>query len=202
MKKFATLALAISVVALSALSAVAQPDVHDAGVFSDMGGTSSTALANDFVPFNFYVVGFGLDGLVKGYEFSLTAPPTFTILTAALSGPAPLNVGNNTNVIVGAGGCVDAGQGAFVLTSYNGGFFAPGSATGVADIAFCLGGATPSSFAGGVPGYLQCDNTLVPFGVAQSGVPNHPDGCLILNATDGGPVATESNSFGEVKARF
>jgi hypothetical protein len=40
------------------------------------------------------------------------------------------------------------------------------------------------------------------FGVATNGGQDYPDGCLILNATNTGPVDNETSSFGEVKARF
>ena len=60
----------------------------------------------------------------------------------------------------------------------------------------------PSSFPGGVPGYLKCDGTLVSAGVATDGQGVYPNGALILNPTDVAPVATESTSFGDIKARF
>jgi hypothetical protein len=199
MKKLTMAALALSLVAMSSL-AFAQAEPYDVGVFADAAGTTSDVLAAPFVPFNFYVVGFDLDGGILGYEFGLTLDPGFTVFTAGLTGPNPLNLGTTTNVIVGTGGCVASVTGGVVLTAYNGGYVT--GSPPVADTAFCISGTTPSSFAD-VPGYLQCDSNLVPFGVAQNGGGVYPNACMIVNPTmPGTVVAIENASFGDLKARF
>ena len=199
MKKLMATVLALSIVAMSSM-AFAQPEQFDAGIFGDDAGTMTSMAAVDFVPFNVYVVGFDLDGQVKAMEWSVDFPANLTILGLTLAGPAPGNIGDNLNVIAFTGACVDA-AGPFVLGAYNVGFFAPGAAQ--PDVALCLGASTPSSFNPAAPGYSQCDNTLVPFGVALNGeASGYPNGCFILNPTMDPPVATEFNSFGEIKARF
>lgn len=200
MKKIAILALAVGILAFSGLTASAQPEPRDVGVFADQAGTQSTLTAVDFAPFDFFVVGFELDNFVKAYEFGLDAPANLTILTTVFAGPGPGNIGTPRNVIAFTGACVD-GSSNLTLVAYNGGFFAPGSASGVADITLCIGPASPSSFSPAAPGYSQCDNTLAPFGVAQNGMPQYPNGCMVLNPS-GEVVATEMDSFGGIKARF
>jgi hypothetical protein len=206
MKKLMAFMLALTLVTMSSM-AFAQPEARDVGIFTDAAGTVSTAVyPAAFTPIDLYVIGFDLDGSVKGFEFSMNLPgafaisgPVFDPVTGAapyFAGPGPINLGTATAPIIGTGGCVD-GMGAFVLAHYIGIFFAAIPA----DATVCIGGTTPSSF-NGAPGYLQCDGTLVPFGIAQNGGGTHPNGCLILNSTDTGPVATETTSFGEVKARF
>jgi hypothetical protein len=197
MKKLATLALALGIVAMMAFAAVAQPLPHDVGVFADEAGTMTSLTAVQYVPTHFYVVGFELDGLVKGFEWGLTVPAGMLVTgpdtvngAATFLGPNPLNIGGNLNVIVGTGGCVD-GLGAVVLGSYDVLFtVAPASNSTI-----CIGPSDPSSL-GGAPAYLQCDGTIVPMGLAEQG----PDGCMVLNGQ--GPIPNETTSFSEVKARF
>jgi len=194
------LLLTIVMVAMLASSAFAG-DAGDAGVFWDAAGTVSNAPLPVFVPTNLYVIGFDLAGDVGGYEGSLTisAGPSITILGTTLSGPGPLNVGDPTNFIVGAGGCI-ASAGPTVLITYNIGNF-----TGVPlnDVLYCLGASNPSSFAPAAPGYLDCLGGLTPFGLAQNGGGVYPDGCAVSDATDpGSVVGTTDESFGSVKAQF
>ncbi len=196
MKKIAILALAVSVVAFSSVLAVAQPQAGDVGVFADTAGTQSTmVVAPGF--FNFYVVGFDLVTGIKAIEYSLTNDIGYLVQSLTLVGPLPTNFGTNTDVAASTGACVD-GNGVVVLATYAAASFTPPPA----DATICIGPFSNSSFSPAVPGLSDCTDTLVPFGVAQNGSPAHPDGCLVLNATDGGPVATESTSFGGVKARF
>lgn len=51
------------------------------------------------------------------------------------------------------------------------GSFSDPTAANLIDNAICLRGSTPSSFyeIGSPPGWLRCDGTLDPFGVAQNG---------------------------------
>ena len=65
-------------------SAKAQPEPRDFGVFADWQGQESSLEAEAFVPFNVYVVGFQLDGEVKGFEFSLHFPDEFFVLAITM----------------------------------------------------------------------------------------------------------------------
>jgi hypothetical protein len=82
---------------------------------------------------------------------------------------------------------------------YQIGFFVPVPPT---DVVACLGPSSPSSFAPAAPGYLDCSGGLSPFGVAENGQGVYPDGCLVMNATNDAPIATETKSFGAIKARY
>ena len=190
MKKLLTLALC-----LVAATAMAQPEPHDVGVFADAAGTMSTVNTAASTPFTVYVIGFGLDGQVKGYEVSVTVPANHFLLSAVINPPNGLNFGDvDGEFIVGTGGCFD-GDISYTLATLT---FLP--LVPAVDGTICIGGTEPSSF-GGLPGYLQCDGTKLPFGVAQNGG-SYPNGCLVMNPTMTGPVATEAVSFGEVKGRF
>jgi hypothetical protein len=205
MKKLVN-AVAVAALVLSASAASAQ-DAKDAGVFADAAGTQSTFTAAAFVPFNIYLVAFGLDGNVLGYEFRTLGLEGLTVLLSTPSvGPnGGINLGDSPGeFIVGTGACLPADSaGAFVMASLQVGSFADPTGANLIDKAICIAGSTPSSFEafGSPPGWLRCDGTLDTFGVAQNGG-SYPNGCLILNATQEGPVATEATSFGEMKARF
>ena len=203
MKKFATVALAATL-ALSSTSAFAQ-EAREAGVFADAAGTQSTRGAAAFVAFDIFLVAFGLDGNVLGYEFRTLGLDGLTILASVPSvGPnGGINLGDEPGeFIVGTGACLEANPtGPFVMARLNVGSFTGANLT---DKAVCIAGSTPSSFEafGSPPGWLRCDGTLDTFGVAQNGQGVYPNGCMILNATMDGPVATDAASFGEMKARF
>jgi hypothetical protein len=203
MKKLVN-AVAVAALVLSASAASAQ-DAKDAGVFADAAGTQSTFTAAAFVPFNIYLVAFGLDGNVLGYEFRTLGLEGLTILlsTPAVGPNGGINLGDSPGeFIVGTGACLTADPaGAFVMATLNVGSF---SGANLTDKAVCIAGSTPSSFEafGSPPGWLRCDGTLDTFGVAQNGGGVYPNGCMILNPTSAGPVATEATSFGEMKARF
>lgn len=197
MKKLMTVVLAISLMAST--TAFAQ-DSGDAGFFWDPAGTVSEGVLPVFVPTNLYMIVFDAAGDVGGYEGSITVSnPSLLLLSTILNGPGPLNVGDPTNFIVGAGGCI-ASVGATTLITYQYGNF---TGVPVNDVLFCLGASNPSSFAPAAPGYLDCLGGLTPFGTAQSGGGVYPDGCAVANATDSGSVVgTTAESFGAVKSKF
>jgi len=199
MKKLMTLMVAVVIMSM-AVTAFAQPGSHDAGVFADPGAASSSIILPAFVPTFFYVLGYDMDGLVKGFEFLVQiSDPAMTVLARNLQAGA-LNVGSQDNFIVGAGGCFPGDGLWYQMVQYQAGYFVP---TPPSDTLVCLGPSTPSSFAPAVPGYLQCDGSLVPFSVAQSGGGVYPDGCGVINATDPGQViSTTAESFGAVKSKF
>jgi len=190
----------IVLVALLATTSAFAQDPGDAGVFFDPAGTVSRGILPAFVPTNVYVIGFDLAGDVAGYEGSLAiSDPSILILATILSGPGPLNVGTPTNFIVGAGGCF-SGAGATILITYQVGNF---TGAPLNDLLFCLGSATPSSFAPATPGYLDCSSNLLPFGVAQNGGGVYPNGCGVADATAPDfPVGAVQTSWGAVKSQF
>lgn len=175
-----------------------QPQPRDVGVFADQGGTTIEAQVEDFTPFDFYVLGFELDGQVQAYEFGIDVPAELTILSLTLR-RWPGDVGNLTNVVVFTGTCLD-GAGVFWLAAYTGGFFCPGCAE--TEMTLCVRGLEPpfpSSFDPPAPGYLQCDGDVVAMNPIDLSPYGRPDGCLTLNPQ---PVALESESFGGLKARY
>ncbi len=195
MKKLMVAVLALGILAMSSL-AFAQAEPGDVGVFADTAGTQSTLVVTPGF-FTFYVVGFELTPGLKAIEWGLTDNIGFLVQSATFVGPLPTNFGTNTDVAAATGACVD-GAGVVVLATYAAATFAMPAD----DSTICIGPFSNSSFSPPTPGYSDCTDTLRPFGVAQNGNGAHPDGCLVVNATDSGPVATESTSFGGVKARF
>jgi hypothetical protein len=199
MKKFAILALAALTCLALATTAFAQAEQYDVGIFGNSAGTFTTLQVGQFSPFQAYVIAFGLDGLVKGFEVYVNVPPTITVTGSVLAGPAPINLGTRANeFIVGTGGCIE-GSPQINLVQLNCGLFLPAPVP--TDIVLALEGTIPSSF-GGPPGYVQCDNTLVSFAPATNGEPNYPNGALVINPTFEGPIAVEESSFGAVKSQF
>jgi hypothetical protein len=203
-------AVAVAALVLSASAASAQ-ELNDAGIFADAAGTQSTFNPLPFTAFDIYAVAF-IEGGVLGYEFGINGTEGLVVLGAFPNvNPGPLlNLGdplipNNEDFIIATGGCLpEEAAGVFVMVRLNlANFFN----VDLTDRALCMVPASISSFddasgQGAVPGWLTCDGELIPFGVAQNGGGLYPDGCLILNPTQEGPVATEATSFGEIKARF
>ncbi len=183
-------------------------DPMDAGIFADEAGTQSTLTVEPYVPFDIYVVAFGLDGGLRGFEFELDGDEGLTILLSTpADGPRPINVADNPGEwIVGYLACLTTDPvGPFALVRFNLGSFSDPTGANLIDKAICLRGSTPSSFEqfGSPPGWLRCDGTLHPFGVAQNGGGVYPDGCLILNPTSpGSVVSNDTTSFGAMKTRF
>jgi hypothetical protein len=100
------------------------------------------------------------------------------------------------NWIVGTGGaCLGEGTASSWLVKYAGLLFL--SAVGN-DLTLCMGGASPSSFPNGAPGYLVCQapGLLRNYGSAY-------EGCAIINrSTLPEPVADDASSFGALKAAY
>jgi hypothetical protein len=183
-----------------ATTAFAQAEPGDIGVFCDMAGTQTTCFPPSFVTNNLlYVVGFDLGG-VAGYEYGLVWDPRLIIFNTAITPPTGINLGPApTNFIVGTGACLD-GAGAFVLTTFTYGEFT--GPPNNADMTVCLTPSTPSSFLPASPGWLDCIDNLIPFGIAASGLPDYADGCAVINPTGTPPIATEQASWGAVKSQF
>ena len=170
---------------------------RDVGIFGDAAGTNIEVSASDFVPFNFYVVGFDLDGAVKAFEFALVLPPQLTVLDLTLAGPNPGNIGTDTNVIAFHRRLRGIRSGPSRWGPTTAGFFFSGAAG--ENLFVCVGPSTPSSFEPAVPGYSQCDNTLTPLTPANLSGFSYPDGCMVINPA---VVATERSSVGAIKARY
>lgn len=200
--RFLPLALVLLLLAGQVAPAAADgPLTRATGIFADPAGTIRMRAVPGFFPFNFYVLGFGLDGQVKGWELSVSLDPAFLILGRTLDQPGSLNVGGADNWIVGSGGCFD-GSSVYTFVTYQAGYFAGPVAPN--DALFCLGPSDPSSFSPASPGYLQCSGSLVPMGTTSGLCPCtlYPIGCLVINPSDFCIVETLSTSFGEVKAGF
>jgi len=197
MKILATLALAALVMAAGTASANPLAEAGDVGVFADAQGTATTLAVTPFVPTDLFIVAFDLPEF-NAYEVGVSGLlEGASILGVELFGPAPLDFGSAGNYIVGTGGCVSQ-SGALNLVGLQVIFLAAPAD----DTAILISGVTPSSFANGQPGYNTCDGQLVNFGVAANGEGRYPDGALILNATQDGPVSDDTSSFGNLKARF
>jgi hypothetical protein len=179
-----------------------QPDPGDIGIFFTSNPTSGADAVLDNVgylqPFDIYVVSFDVPKGMEAYEFGLTVVPN-----AIPTGGTVLPVGatdfgsGDYNWIVGTGGVCRGQVGPFVLVKYAAVVFlaSPGD-----DVALCLLGATPSSFANGRPGYLACNSPgeLHNFGAAYRG-------CALINPTPYGgevPVPDAKQSFGTLKAGY
>lgn len=199
MKKLTSLAAVLCLLAMTG-AAFAQPEPGDMGVFFDPVGTETSACWPSFTQTNhFYVVAFDLSGDLAGYEVGLTIDPTIIVFNSAMvAGAGPINVGSAPdNWIVGTGSCVP-GMGAILLLDFTAGYFV----SPVQDLLICTGATTPSSFDPPLPGYLECDDTLTTFGVAESGAPAYPDGCGVICPTAEPPVATDDTSWGSLKASY
>jgi hypothetical protein len=185
------------------VSASAQVHARDIGVYFDQNATLCTVNAPPFTTtLNFWVLGFDLDGGVLGYEVGLTIDPAIVIFASQMEQPGmPINVGQApTNWIVGTGACFD-GDGVFHLLKFTYGYF-DAAAT---NMTVCLGPTTPSSFTPASAGYLQCNESLIPFGLATY-PGDYPPGCSVINPTGTllcePPVAAQETSWGAVKASF
>jgi len=197
MKKLAIFALVSLMLAAPAL---AQPDPGDAGIFFDLGGTTTTKNIAGFAIDFFYVMGFGL-GDITGWEASINwSDPTWNILGATLNPGTALNVGTTGNFIVGLGACVGGGAAFYTLVTYQVGYFV--SPVAPSDVVVCIGPANPSSFGAAPGGYSTCADELIAFGLAENGGNAYPNGCGVINPTGAAPVGTSAESFGAVKAKF
>jgi hypothetical protein len=199
MKKLLFLATAVSCLALAGM-AHAQADAGDLGIFfTATPTTGADAVKNGVIAFapagDVYVVQFGLG--VEAYEFSVTLP-----VGALVSGCRTMPQGctdfgaGDDNWIVGTGGaCLGEGAASQWLVKYGSLLFLSAVAN---DVTLCLGGASPSSFPNGRPGYLRCAaaGDLRNYGSAY-------EGCAIINrSTLPEPVADDASSFGALKAAY
>jgi hypothetical protein len=89
----------------------------------------------------------------------------------------------------------------YLFITYNMGFF--GGPVAPQDAAFCLippnGGLPPAS---GFFAYTSCANQIVPMGAGNLGCDPSLDGCAAINPSAPCVVATESSTWGAVKAAY
>ncbi len=180
-----------------AAGAVFGQDPGDIGVFFDAGGTQTTGAVVLGVEFDLYIVAFDIPIGIVGHEGSLQKDPAILLVDHQLFPPSSFNVGTPENWLVGTGACFPI-FGPTMLQRLTYISFAPV----MGDQLFIIGPSTPSSFSPAAPGYMDCGNNLLPFGLAQSGNEFYPDGCAVGNPTELPPVSTERQGWGQVKALF
>lgn len=172
--------LAVLVASLVGSPAPAQVAPGELGVYLDTDATISRGSVPAFTTDNeLWVIGYELAGDIAGFEFGLTFDPNFIVFASEVLYPGAINVGSPpTDWIVGLGGCY-SGSGLVRLAKITYGYFV----SSLPDALVCLGPSSPSSFVPATPGYLACDDSLIPFDVAQSGGGVYPDGCAVINPT-------------------
>lgn len=191
-----------------AIRAQPPPEPHDLAVVFDPNGTTFCDFPPPFTTDEeFWVVGYFLDGGVAGYEFGLVIDPMLIIFNSVPNPIDAINVGTPpTNWIVGTRVCLD-GSDVLPLVAFTYGYFTANAT----DMTICPTASTPTSFTPGMPGYLRCDDTLVPMSLFPDRV-DYGWGCAVVNPTDtpflqkapfcGPIVATDVTSWGAVKARY
>lgn len=199
MKKLMSLAAVLTLVAMTSM-AFAQAEPGDVGVFFDAAGTMTTAEPPAFTTTNiFYVATFDLPQ-ISGYEFAVTVGDPNIVIFAAndLTNPgASINVGTPPlEWTVGIGLCA-GNAGVINLVQFTYGFFV----ASVSDVLVCVGPADPASIPG-LPAWLRCDGTIIPFGVAENGEGRYPNGCGVMWPTMQGPVGADTTSWSSVKSNF
>ncbi len=180
-----------------AAGAVFGQDPGDIGVFFDAGGTLTTGAVVLGVEFDLYIVAFDIPNGILSHQGSLQRDPAILLMGHQLFPPSSNNAGTAENWLVATGACFPI-FGPTVLQKLTYVSFVPV----LDDQLFIIGPSTPSSFSPAAPGFMDCGNNLLPFGLAQSGSGNYPDGCAVGNPTQFPPVSTEQQRWGQVKALF
>jgi hypothetical protein len=169
----------------------------DIGVFFDAGGTQTARSIVAGVPFDIYVVAFEIPIGILSHEGSIQRDPAHLLLGNQFYPPSSFNLGTPENWIVGTGICFPIFGPTVIQTLQYVSF-----AASLEDQLFCIGPSTPSSFSPAAPGYGDCADVHLPFGLAASGNGLYPDGCAVGNPTELPPISTEQQRWGEVKALF
>lgn len=159
------------------------------GVYSDAAGTSNVQAGHrNGDTFNFYVILFTEDlADAVGYSIDIPGNGIDIFITGESYGPTGngINISNQDGENVGLGDCYPGFNGtALIVTTYSAiqPFYAP-------DKVITLGPNPGSGGSTTAPVYSNCQGDLLPCG-------NNPS--LLIE----GPVATESTSFGQVKALY
>jgi len=189
-------AMALVLLLLAPATYAQTPDHHAVMISASPDEADPYISASPSSAFAVYVVGLGLDQLVKGYELRVAVPSDHFLLSADLNPTNALNFGDDDGeFIVGTGGCFD-GDPTYPMVTLTVLPLVPAT-----DVLFCVTGTDPSSFPGGSPGYLQCDGTLVELELAETGY-RVPAGCLVENCLQYCPHAVEESSMGGVKSSY
>lgn len=205
MKKFAIL-LALSMIASSAFAIMDDGD-SSLGIYFNPSGDANCFAPAPAVPFNVYFIMANpsvanMGGFEFAWRFSPEVVPAPFILGTTLP-PQALNIGTNTNFIVGLGGGLVTSE-ATVLVTLNMmvlGAVAPGTYMQV-------GPATPAS----IPMHAAFNDfnnpaNIIPmnFSTVVDGSNVDPAGWVVPGVAKmscPGPVATDSQTWGTVKALF
>jgi hypothetical protein len=206
MKKFAIL-LALSLVASSAFALVDDGN-SSFGIYFDNAGDVNCLAPTPFVPFNVYFIIANPEvANMGGFEFQWRfnpAPVAQPIISAFNLPPQALNIGTNYNVIVGLGGGLVTSE-ATVVASASMILLAAMDPTTYVQV----GPATPASH----PLHAAYNNFNNPAEIIDLNF-STVDGVNVTIGADGwvnpgvakmscqGPVATESATWGSVKALF
>ena len=181
-------------------TAFAQPEPGDIGITFDVQFRTAVASPPRFTTTNlFYAIGHDLAGGFFGYELGVAIDPRIIIFGSGPPDPGAEYMGSTPgNWFVAFGRCVPGG-GNVVLVAFRYGVFDPVAT----DLTLCITPATPSSFDPPAPGYVQCvSDRLIPFGVANHGTDDYPDGCAVVFPTGELPIVAEGSSWGALKAKF
>lgn len=197
--------LLIALTVRGAAPARAEHD-HDVGVYFDPGATAKTRDVRAFDSVDAFVIAWNLqlpskaDSTVLGFELGIhfddrLIPVAWQVLPY-VPGANPVDlddVPGDDNWIVRAATCLD-GSGIFRLLRYSVLLIEAGSNAGI-----CVTPPDPLRPGFAVPGYVECDERFVPFGLAASPHPAFADGCGVINPT---AVPAPATSWSVVKARF
>jgi hypothetical protein len=133
---------------------------------------------------------------MEAYEFSMPIPAALVVAGGRLLPVGATDFGpGDDNWIVGTGGICHGASDWFKAVHYAISLLLS-SAT---DLPVCIGGAAPSSFPGGEPGYLVCASP----GNLQTLGPAYP-GCAIINCISPScwPDPADVRSFGALKTSY
>lgn len=193
-----TMLLTLALIMVAA-PGMAQLDPGDLFVAFDAAGTQMSVNPPAFTTTNVaYVMSYGVD--LAGYEFaiSITSPDIIIFSATEQTSPGSINVGTPPlEWIVGIGLC-KPGPGVLPLVQLTYGYFVPA----ITDVLICLGPSDPASLNPPATAYLDCSNSILPFGAPPGYVGLYPPGCGVLYPTADCCVAAESRTWGSVKSEF
>ncbi len=204
------LLLALSLVAMMAGSAFAIMDDGDSslGVYFNATGDVNCFVPTPATPFNVYFIMANpgvqnMGGFEFGWRFSPAVVPAPFILGTTLP-PQALNIGNNENFIVGLGGGLITSEATVLVTLNMMVLSAVNPETYIQ-----VGPATPAS----IPGHAAFNDFNNPANIQPMNFATVDGVDVVVNAQGWvvpgvakmscqGPIATESATWGSVKALF
>jgi len=188
MKTLRTMAAAVALVALAAVSAGAAPTI---GVYFDDQMASNQVAVDPMQQFDIYVIMSTIDDRVDAVEYKLNLPSQVAILNTTYGGANPLDLGSSEHgTLLGLGNCQNIYD---ALTGFE--TFVVAHLEAMAVTTFDASPITLTKYTGGAeapsvnaPRYANCDDQVVEMETS--------------NAQLTGGVATFSSSFGSVKALY